>query len=180
MYSQEIGSGAWENVKNIFKNIVNSIKDTFILVVDVLSKIASNIAQATGSVISNIFKAVVNAVLKTIESVLNSPIRAVNKLIGVINAVPGINLGYLNTFSLPRLAKGAVLSQPTPVLAGEAGKEAIIPLENNTEGLELIADKIASKIGSSGGSYIIQLDGRTILRGMAKRRQELSFAKNGR
>lgn len=137
-------------------------------------------AQATGSVISNVFKAVVNAVLRTIENVLNSPIKAINGLIGTINLVPGVNLGKLNTFNLPRLAKGSVLTQPTPVIAGEAGAEAIIPLENNTEGLELIAEKIASRIGAGGGSYIIQLDGKTILRGIAKRQQELSFAKNGR
>jgi len=171
---------AWENIKNIFKNTCNNIKDTFMLVVDILSKVASNVAKAVGGVISSVFKAVVNAVLRTIENVLNSPIRAINGLIGTINLIPGVNLRQLSTFNLPRLAKGSVLNKPTPVIAGEAGAEAIIPLENNTEGLELIADKIASKIGASGGSYIIQLDGRTILRGMAKKQQELAFAKNGR
>ena len=180
MFFLETGNGAWENIKNIFGNIWNSIKNTFITIMDLINNMASNVAKTTGNIISNAFKAVVNAVLRTIENVLNAPIRAINGLVGIINKVPGVNLGYLNTFNLPRLAKGGVLSQPTPILAGEAGKEAIIPLENNTEGLELIADKIASKIEAGGGSYIIQLDGKTILRGMAKRQQELAFAKNGR
>ena len=44
--------------------------------------------QRVGEVVSGAFKTVVNGILRTIESVLNAPIRAVNKLIGVINAVP--------------------------------------------------------------------------------------------
>ena len=94
--------------------------------------------------------------------------------------MPGINLGYLRTFNLPRLAKGGVISQPTQAIIGEAGKEAVVPLENNMEWLDMLADKLASKIGTSGGSYIINLDGRVIQRGQAKRKQELAFATNGR
>ena len=111
---------------------------------------------------------------------MNTPIRAVNSLIGVINLVPGINLGRLPTFNLPRLAKGGIISQPTQAIIGEAGKEAVVPLENNMEWLDILADKLANKIGSSGGSYIINMDSRTIQRGIAKRGQEIAFAKNGR
>lgn len=93
---------------------------------------------------------------------------------------PGINLKRLNTFSLPRLAKGGVISQPTQAIIGEAGKEAVVPLENNLEWLDILADKLSSKIGNNGGSYIIQMDSRTIQRGIAKRQQELAFATNGR
>lgn len=64
---------------------------------------------------------------------------------------------------------------------GEQGKEAVMPLENNLEWIDILASKIASKIGNTGGgSYVINLDGRTIQRGMAKKKQELSFATNGR
>lgn len=66
-------------------------------------------------------------------------------------------------------------------VVGEAGKEAVLPLENNLEYLDYLADKITSKIGVNGsGSYAIYLDGRLIQRGMAKRREDLAFATNGR
>lgn len=172
--------GAWQNVKNIFSNIWEGMKNTVKTIFSLISKMAINIGKAVGGTISGAFKAVVNGVLYAIEKTLNSPIRAVNRLIGVINKVPGINLGYLNTFSLPRLAKGGVISQPTQAIIGEAGKEAVIPLENNMEWLDMLADKLSSKIGTSGGAYIINLDGRTIQRGQAKRKQELAFATNGR
>lgn len=101
-------------------------------------------------------------------------------MIGVINAVPGINLGYLSTFSLPRLAKGGIIAQPTTAIIGEAGKEAVVPLENNMEWLDILATKISSKIGSGDASFILNIDSRTVQRGIAKRQQELAFAKNGR
>ncbi len=171
---------AWEGIKQIFISIWNGIKGVFVSVFNFIKNMVVNVAQTTGNIISNVFKAVVNAVLRTIENILNAPIRAINGLVGVINKVPGINLGYLNTFNLPRLAKGGVISQPTMAVVGEAGKEAVMPLENNTEWIDLLADKLASKIGSGGGSYIIQMDSRTIQRGFAKRKQELAFATNGR
>ena len=136
-----------------------------------------------GDIIAKTFKAVVNAVLSTIEKILNTPIRAINSLIGTINNVPGINLGKLSTFNLPRLAKGGIISQPTQAIIGEAGAEAVMPLENNLGWLDILADKLVSRMGSmrsGGSSYIIQLNGRTIQRGMAKQQQELAFATNGR
>ena len=172
--------GAWKNISNIFNNIFEGAGKTLGALLNVIGNILVSIGKTAGNIIGNAFKTIVNAVLKTIENVLNSPIRAINGLIGVINNVPGINLGYLNTFSLPRLAKGGVISQPTQAIIGEAGKEAVVPLENNMEWLDILADKLASKIGTSGGSYIINLDGRTIQRGQAKKRQELAYATNGR
>ena len=172
--------GAWQNIKNIFSNIWEGMKNTVKTIFGLIGKMAINIGKTVGATISGAFKAVVNGVLWAIENILNTPIRTVNRLIGVINKVPGINLGYLNTFNLPRLAKGGVISQPTQAIIGEAGREAVVPLENNMEWLDVLADKLASKIGTSGGSYIINLDGRTIQRGQAKRRQELAFATNGR
>lgn len=172
--------GAWQNIKNIFSNIWEGMKNTVKTIFGLIGKMAINIGKTVGATISGAFKAVVNGVLWAIEDILNSPIRAINSLTDVINRVPGINLGYLNTFNLPRLAKGGVISQPMQAIIGEAGREAVVPLENNMEWLDVLADKLASKIGTSGGSYIINLDGRTIQRGQAKRKKELAFATNGR
>ena len=50
--------------------------------------------------------------IRTIERVLNTPIRAINGLIGTINNIPGINIGKLSTFSLPRLKAGGIINMP--------------------------------------------------------------------
>lgn len=171
---------AWEGIKKIFMSICEGIKGVFFSVWNNIKNVVATVGKTVGNIIVNTFKAVVNGVLSAIENILNSPINSINGLIGVINEVPGINLGYLRTFNLPRLAKGGVISQPTQAIIGEAGEEAVVPLENNMEWLDMLADKLASKIGTSGGSYIINLDGRVIQRGQAKRKQELAFAMNGR
>ena len=169
-------SNAYESIKRIFSSIGSFFSGIWSGIVSIFR----NIGQKIGEAVSGAFRGAVNAVLSTIENILNTPIRAVNSLIGVINLVPGINLGRLPTFNLPRLAKGGIISQPTQAIIGEAGKEAVVPLENNMEWLDILADKLANKIGSSGGSYIINMDSRTIQRGIAKRGQEIAFAKNGR
>ena len=79
---------AWEGIKNIFSSIWNGIAQIFTSIFNMITNMVVTVARTTGSIISGAFKAVVNAVLWTIERVLNAPIRAVNRLIGVINAVP--------------------------------------------------------------------------------------------
>lgn len=171
---------AWEGIKQIFSSVWNGIKGIFMSVFNYIKSMVVNVAQTTGNIISGVFKAVVNAVLRTIENVLNSPIRAINGLIGVVNSVPGINLNRLSTFNLPRLAKGGIISQPTQAIIGEAGKEAVVPLENNMEWLDILANKLSNKIGNNNCSFVIQLDGRTVQRGIAKRKEQLAFVTNGR
>lgn len=171
---------AWEGIKQIFSSIWNGIKGIFMSVFNYIKSMVVNVAQTTGNIISGVFKAVVNAVLRTIENVLNSPIRAINGLIGVVNSVPGIRLNKLSTFNLPRLAKGGIISQPTQAIIGEAGKEAVVPLENNMEWLDILADKLSNKTGNNNCPFIIQLDGRTVQRGIARRKEQLAFATNGR
>lgn len=89
----------------------------------------------------------------------------------------GINLGKLKTFNLPRLAKGGVISQPTQAIIGEAGKEAVVPLENNLEWLDKLSDRISSKIGGNG-IVNVYLDGRLIQRQITKKDKQLAFATN--
>lgn len=145
-----------------------------------ISSSFSQVGTAIGNGISEAFKAVVNAVIKFAENKINGFIRAINSAIGIINNILGVNISKIPTLNIPRLAKGGVISQPTQAIIGEAGKEAVVPLENNLEWLDILATKIANKIDAGGGSFIINMDSRTIQRGIAKRQQELAFAKNGR
>lgn len=160
---------AGQRISKWFENLGTKIKEKF-----------SDIGSAISNAIGNAFRAVINAVIRDVENKINNFIRAINGAIGIINAIPGVNIPKMSLLSLPRLAKGGIITQPTQAIIGEAGKEAVIPLENNLEYLDLMADKIASKISSNGGTYIINMDGRTVQRGIAKRQQELAFMTNGR
>ncbi len=102
-------ANAWENVKNIFFDILKMLLSKLKFALTTIGDLVVGLGKSTGNVIANVFKAVINGMLHTIETFLNNPIYAVNELIKVINKVPGINIGTLPTFKLPRLAKGAVI-----------------------------------------------------------------------
>lgn len=43
---------------------------------------------------------------------------------------------------IPKLARGGIVDEPTLSLIGEQGKEAVVPLENNTEWMDKMAQKV--------------------------------------
>ena len=137
---------AWEGVKKIFGAIWDWIKNTLKTVLQIAWNTVKGIASRVGETISNVFKAIVNGVLSGVERVLNSPIRAVNRLIGVINAVPGINLSTLPTFNLPRLKVGGIVNMPNKgtlvggAITGESGREGVIPLTDQQAMAQLGAE----------------------------------------
>ena len=55
-------------------------------------------------------------------------------------------------------------------MVGEAGKEAVVPLENNTGGLDILAEKLRSRMEGSGsnnnpiGDLIIQIGNDTLVK----------------
>lgn len=101
-------SASWNFIKSIFGGIAS----WFGGVINNVINMFRNFGAKAGEVIGGAFRAAVNGVLRAIESILNSPIRAINSLISTINAVPGINLSHLRTFSLPRLASGGIVNMP--------------------------------------------------------------------
>ena len=119
----------WDTVTSIFAKIGGFFKGVY----EKIKYIFQNIGQKVGDSIKGIIKGAVNGVLKTAENILNGPIRAVNAIIDVLNAIPGVDIGKLNEISLPRMAKGGLVDGATTAIIGEAGAEAVIPLERNTE-----------------------------------------------
>ena len=70
-----------------------------------------------------------------------------------------MNLGYIGEVGLPRLAQGGIVSSTTIAMIGEEGKEAVIPLENNTDNwagtlASILTDKMEMD-GSSGKTEIV-------------------------
>ena len=134
--------GLWEKVKNKFKSIGTSI----------------------ASAISGAVKSGINGVISKIESIINSAIGIINGAINLINKIPGVSVGKVSTVSLPRLAKGGVLNGAQTVIAGEAGPEAIIPLDKLFAQMDKMADRMAEGNTSAGGPvniYINASDGKS-------------------
>lgn len=181
--------GLWDGIVNGVKTAVQWIKDTFNSIVDffknIINKIVSlfkTIGTKVGDVLGGAFKAVINGVLKSIENILNSPIKAINGLISVINKVPGINLGKLSTFNLPRLAVGGIVNMPSrgvPIggaIAGEAGAEGVIPL-TNSQAMETLGQAIGKYV-TINANITNTMNGRVISRELQKVNSNSDFAFN--
>ena len=106
---------AYNGIKNIFGNIGNFFSGVWERVKNSFSSLGTSI----GNAISGAVKSGINGVISLIERTINSAIRLINGGIRLINLIPGVYVGTINTLSLPRLAKGGVLTEATAVLAGE-------------------------------------------------------------
>ena len=103
----------------------------------------------------------------------------------------GFSIPTLSTVSLPRLATGGIVDGATPLIAGEAGKEAIVPLEHNTGWMDALANRLGETImGAMSGIFeafensendvqtittLVQIDGRTIVEQTDKVRRRKGY-----
>ena len=96
--------------------------------------------------------AIINGILGAFESVVNGAIMMVNGIIRAYNAIPiapdintiaHVNLPSIggnsatqaaSRMNLPRMAEGGIVSSPTLALIGEAGPEAVVPLDRMNTG----------------------------------------------
>lgn len=147
-------ANAWENVKNIFFDILKMLLSKLKLVLSTIGNLVIGVGKTTGSVLASAFKAVINGILNVIERTLNKPIKAVNSLIKVINKVPGINIGTLPTFNLPRLAKGAVIPprQEFAAILGDQkhGTNIEAPLDTIKQANREVLEEVLGRIGING------------------------------
>lgn len=116
---------------NAVKNAFSSIGSFFSGVWSTVQSIFVNAGQMVGDAVGGAFRSAVNAVLGTIENVVNGFIGMINGVLDAVRSLPGLGwVGSVGYVSLPRLARGGIVDSPTIAMIGEAGKEAVVPLEN--------------------------------------------------
>ena len=136
---KEGAKNAWEGTKSIFSKVGEFFSNTFKIV---KNKIVS-VFQAGGEVFNNIkdgivnvFKTVVNGLIRGINKVITVPFKGLNK---ILDRIYNLKIAGMRPFAwltwrapipeIPLLAKGGILTKPTLNIAGEAGPEAIIPID---------------------------------------------------
>jgi len=129
-----------EGFRNFWIGLWDGIKKAASAAYNFISTIFGGIAE--------VLKAPFNAVI----ALINGAIGALNKIsVDIPEWVPmfgGKKFGF-NLNTIPYLANGGVVNKPTLAMIGEAGKEAVMPLENNTAWIDKLADKLSSKMGNT-------------------------------
>lgn len=131
-------------------------------------------------------KNALNGVITVVENTINRVVGALNSFsIKIPNWVPtygGSSLGFNIPYAhLPRLAKGGIVNNPgrgQAVIAGEAGAEAILPLQNNTEWMDMLVDKVADRVSMNVVNRIT-IDGKDVNSSNKKYDSRFAFATNG-
>ncbi|ALS17745.1 hypothetical protein [Clostridium butyricum] len=187
-------SEIWTNIKTDFDNIITWVQTIF-------TTGWSNAWNGIKNIFKTIFDSLVNIAKKPLNLVItmvNGVINGINKMISALNNlnidvpdwVPGIGgesfgFDFSTIPSIPALAKGGIVDSPTLAMVGEAGKEAVMPLENNTGWISDLAGQIASILGTGnnsvstdqqGGDIVFMLDssiiGRVALNELIKMRKQ--------
>ena len=152
----------WSGLQTTFSGIINFISGVF----------TGNWSKAWNGV-KQIFKGVFDSLVGIAKGPINSVIGLINGLISAVNiAIKGLNKIKIDipdwipgiggeSFGcniptigkIPALAKGGIIDSPTLAMVGEAGKEAVVPLENNKGGLRELANLLLAEMGAGKSNY---------------------------
>lgn len=150
-------TSAWNGIKKAFSAVGSFFTGIWNTIKDIFGKVGKTIADA----VSGAFKTAVNWVLEKAIGIINGFIGAINTAIGVINKIPGVNITKLKKLDVPQLATGGIVGSATLAMIGERGKEAVLPLENNTGWMDMLADRLSAR-SKTPTKIVLAVDGREL------------------
>lgn len=147
---------------NVLLPLIKPLIEVITLPLQLIAKLINTIADSTlnlGEVFKGVFS-VISGVFQSIVAVVFDPIiMMINAIISGINTIKdklsdtwlgkklGIQAKPIETldYIIPHFAEGGLISKPTIAEIGEDGTEAVVPLENNTDWVNRLADSIVSR-----------------------------------
>ncbi|WP_084134511.1 phage tail protein [Paenibacillus harenae] len=185
--SEFVGGLFFSVFDSVFKSIgevIGGLKTAFIGLMSFITGVFTGDWGRAWEGVKQIFKGIFDSLVGIVKTPINAIIEMINKMIDSLNDIkieipplkvagktlfPGATLKVPTIPKIPRLARGGVVDGKTNMgnyIAGEAGAEMIVPLENTS-----FTDKIAAALGTAvmtnmqmvqgngKGDTIIQLNG---------------------
>ena len=180
----------WDEIKavviKVAHAIVEKVEEMKTKAVESFNNLKEGIANRVEAIKSSVaekFNAIKQKILTPIQNARDKVKEMIDKIRSFFNftwSLPKLKMPHLKItgefsisppkvpkFSVDWYARGGVFDKPTLFTSGgrlgglgEAGAEAIVPLENNTQWLDKIADRLSDKLGG-GRNIVLQVDGKT-------------------
>lgn len=160
----------WDFITGLFGNLANFFGTIFGGAWEAVKKVFSTGGQIFMGIvdgITNAFRAIVNAIIGGINKVVAIPFNGINGFLSFLKGIDILGLkpfGWVGTIDVPQiplLAEGGYADGATGAVIGEAGKEAVLPLEHNTDNWAgLLAATLAEEMqeqGNSGGEINVYM-----------------------
>lgn len=146
------------SVIGIFKNLFELIKEVLSFIKNVFTGEWKKAWADVGAIFETIWKGLVNVARIPINTIIRMTNMVIDKLNSIKITIPTVNIpgvGVMgggtisfpqvpNLSEIPAMGDGGLVTKPTLSMIGEAGTEAVVPLENTS-----FVDTLASAIGSS-------------------------------
>ena len=153
--------GIYIKITSFFQDIWNSITGVFSKIGEFFSNVFRNAVDGVKGAFNGIkqwFSNLWQGIWNVIKTPINWIIDGINAVIGGLNSlkvdipdwVPfvGGQTWGVNIPKIAKLAKGGFVEGGTPFIAGEAGAEAVIPLENNNQWIYKFAHAFADGLST--------------------------------
>ena len=180
----------WDEIKAVVIKVAHAIAEKVeemkTKAVESFTNLKEGIASRVEAIKSSVaekFNAIKQKILTPIQNAKDKVKELIDKIRSFFNfkwSLPKLKMPHLKItgefsisppsvpkFSVDWYARGGVFDKPTLFTSGgrlgglgEAGAEAIVPLENNTQWLDKIADRLSDKLGG-GRNIVLQVDGKT-------------------
>lgn len=148
-------SEAWDKFCQPFRNAYSWFK----------TNVVDKVTSAFDGIVGNV-KGAFNSVISGVNWAINKINKSMSFSIPSWVPLVGGKSFALNIPNVPMLAKGGIVDGATMAVIGEAGKEAVMPLENNTGWITDLAGKITNEMGGSNNNQpievTIELDGQKL------------------
>jgi TP901 family phage tail tape measure protein len=124
--------GVFKGIGDVFTRVVaEPITRAWSAVAELLPRTmraAADFVQRVWTGMVENVKGAVRGLLQFVANAVNSVGQLINQLIASFNALPGPDIPFVPTFTIPKFAKGGTVDRPTLAMIGEGGeREYVIP-----------------------------------------------------
>lgn len=186
-YIGSLVSGVMGTILAVISDVVKGVFKVFGGLIDFITGVFTGNWKKAWQGVKDIFKGIIDGLAGIFKAPINFIIDGINAFIKGLNKikipdwVPAVGGKGFHIEPLQKLARGGVVDRPTVAEIGEAGKEVVMPLENNTGWITQLAEQINAN-GSGGGQpiqLVVKIGEDTILDKVVDGLNQKSFENNG-